>query len=42
MKATYPTSSKARAATGYCRHLRKDGKRRANKATRRIGKFVTD
>lgn len=29
-----PTSKKARAATGWHKHLKKDGKRRANKGTR--------
>lgn len=35
MKKTYPVSGKARSTTGYCQHLRADGKRRANRATRR-------
>ena len=31
-------ASKARGSCGYCKHLRKFGKRLANKATRRVGK----
>jgi hypothetical protein len=38
MKKTYDTSAKARAANGYCKHLRPYGKRLANKATRKLGK----
>lgn len=40
MNKKIPTSAKARAANGYCKHLRKYGKRLANKATRRIMKVV--
>lgn len=35
MKKTLPTSKKARSATGWHKHLRKVGKRRANKGTRK-------
>lgn len=38
MKRQYPTSAKSRALTGYHQHLRKEGKRRANKATRRLAR----
>lgn len=38
MKKRPATSKKARASTGYQKHLRPAGKRAANKATRRIGK----
>lgn len=38
MKITYPTSKKAKGSTGYCKHLRKYGKKVANKSTRRITK----
>lgn len=33
------TSNKARAATGWHKHLKKDGKRRANKGTRNAFKL---
>ncbi len=33
-------ASKARGAFGYCKHLRKFGKRLANKASRRFGKLA--
>lgn len=36
MKKTYPVSQKAKSLTGYHKHLRKEGKRFANKSTRRI------
>lgn len=38
MKRQYPTSKKSRALTGYHKHLRKEGKRRANKGTRRAAR----
>lgn len=34
MKKTLPTSGKGRSITGWHKHLRKEGKRRANKGTR--------
>lgn len=40
MKKTLPTSGKARSATGWRKHLRKLGKRTANKGTRRAFKGV--
>ncbi len=40
MKKKYPTSNKARAVKGYCKHLKPWGKRLANKATRKINKIV--
>lgn len=36
MKKTYPTSKKARSITGWHKHLRKQGKRWANKSTRKL------
>jgi len=36
MKKQYPVSGKSRSETGWHKHLRKDGKRLANKSTRRI------
>lgn len=36
MKKTLPTSGKARSRTGWHKHLRKDGKRLANRGTRQI------
>jgi len=36
MKKTYPVSEKARSATGWHKHLRKDGKRVANKSRRKL------
>jgi hypothetical protein len=39
MKKTYGVSKKTKGAFGYCKHLRKDGKRRANKDTRKIKDF---
>jgi hypothetical protein len=39
MKKT-PGASKARGACGYCKHLRKFGKRLANKASRRQAKVA--
>jgi len=36
VKKKYPVSKKARSATGWHKHLRKDGKRAANKSTRKI------
>lgn len=39
MKKT-PGASKARGAYGCCKHLRKKGKRLANKATRRNAKIL--
>lgn len=33
-----PGATKAHAAHGYCKHLRKSGKRLANKATRKANK----
>jgi hypothetical protein len=33
-------ATKAHAAHGYCQHLRKSGKRLANKATRKAGKKI--
>ncbi len=38
MKKTYPTTKKARSATGWHHHLRKPGKRVANKGTRKVTK----
>lgn len=35
MKKTYPVSPKAAAPTAWHKHLRKDGKRRVNKSTRK-------
>ncbi len=32
-------ATKARASCGYCKHLRKTGKRLANKATRKAAKI---
>ncbi len=40
MKKTLPTTGKARSRTGGHKHLRKDGKRLANKGTRRALKGV--
>lgn len=46
MKRTLPTVKKARSLTGWHKHLRKPGKRLANKGTRRalrgIGREATD
>jgi len=36
MKKQYPVSEKSRSATGWHKHLRKKGKRLANKSTRKI------
>lgn len=36
MKKTYGVSKKTKGAFGYCKHLRKYGKRRANKDTRKM------
>jgi hypothetical protein len=36
MKAIYPVSNKVHASFGWHKHLTKDGKRRANKSTRRL------
>lgn len=38
MKKQLPTSSKARSLTGWRSHLKKEGKRRANKGTRQAFK----
>lgn len=38
MKTTYETSTKARCMTGWHKHLRREGKQMANRATRRIAK----
>ncbi len=35
MKKQLPTTKKARSMTAYHKHLRPEGKRRANKGTRR-------
>ena len=35
-----PEATKAHGAYGYCKHLRKYGKRLANKASRKAGKKV--
>lgn len=40
MKKQLPTSSKARSRTGWHKHLRKPGKRTANKGTRRALKGI--
>lgn len=40
MKASLPTVRKARSKTGYHKHLRKDGKKRANRGTRRALKGI--
>lgn len=40
MKKTLPTSSKARSLCGWHRHLRRTGKKAANKGTRRAFKGV--
>jgi len=39
MKNTYQTSKKVLGGWGYCKHLRRDGKKAANKATRRFFKL---
>jgi len=36
MKKTYPVSKKSHSATGFWKHLKKYGKRQANKSTRKI------
>lgn len=36
MKKTLPTTQKARSLTGWRKHLKPDGKRRANKGTRKV------
>jgi hypothetical protein len=41
MKKTYPTTKKARCATGWHKHLKPEGKRRANKGTRKVIKLMT-
>ncbi len=38
MKKQYPTSKKSRSATGWHKHLKKEGKRVANKGTRKLSK----
>ncbi len=38
MKKQYPTTKKARSATGWHTHLKPEGKRRANKGTRKVTK----
>ena len=38
MKKKYGKGGKARSCYGWCKHLRKYGKRLANKATRKEGK----
>jgi len=38
MKITYATSTKARSLCGWWKHLRREGKQMANRATRRIEK----
>ncbi len=40
MKKFPETSRKARMARGYWKHLRPDGKRQANKATRKLNKRI--
>jgi hypothetical protein len=42
MKKTYPVSNKVRGNIGWHVHLRKEGKRRANKATRRALKSLEE
>lgn len=37
-----PTSKKAHSAYGYCKHLRKHGKRMANKASRRLARCTNE
>lgn len=39
MKKIYPTSTKSRSCTGWNKHLKKFGKRLANKSTRKIFKI---
>jgi hypothetical protein len=39
MKRTIPTTAKARSATGWHKHLRRSGKRKANKGTRKLLKL---
>ena len=36
MKKTYPTSEKAKGGWGWNKHLKKTGKRKTNKSTRKI------
>lgn len=36
MKKKYPVSNNAAAPVKFCKHLRKDGKRRVNQSTRRL------
>ena len=40
MKKQYETSEKARSSTGWHVHLRKSGKRAANKGTRRLSRVA--
>jgi hypothetical protein len=39
MKRTLPTTKKARSATGWHKHLRRKGKRVANRGTRKMLKL---
>jgi len=41
MKKTLPTTKKARCMTGWHKHLKPEGKRRANKGTRQIFRTET-
>jgi hypothetical protein len=36
MKKQYPTTKKARSVTGWHKHLKKQGKRVANRGTRKL------